>query len=200
MTRGAIHLRRATIEDLPRLQALWRTALLPDHALKRELTEFQLVEGGDGRLIGAVGIQLLGQDARIYNEVWSHPESEQVAKAQLWNWLVKLIQSHGIHRVWTQEKSGYWQECGFVEPTESQVQMLPKAWRQFRGSWRFFTFYDERAEEIIAREIDYCQTVHEDDLKQTKQWSQSLKWALSLLVVAIVFYYLILLILSLKIS
>ena len=55
MSELTFYFRRATLEDIETLRALWQTALLPIQELEKRLTEFQIVEGMDGRIFGALG-------------------------------------------------------------------------------------------------------------------------------------------------
>ena len=57
-----LHIRRATVDDLPALHALWLAAQLPADKLKDRVTEFQVVEA-DGKFAGAIGVQIVRQHA-----------------------------------------------------------------------------------------------------------------------------------------
>jgi N-acetylglutamate synthase-like GNAT family acetyltransferase len=62
-----LHIRRATVDDLPTLKSLWLAANLPADELENHLTEFQVVEA-DGVFSGALGLQILRQHARLHSE------------------------------------------------------------------------------------------------------------------------------------
>ena len=62
-----LHIRRATVDDLPALKSLWLTARLPADELEARLTEFQVVEAG-GVFAGALGLQIVRQHARLHSE------------------------------------------------------------------------------------------------------------------------------------
>ena len=66
MTSSALNIRRATVDDLPALRALWRSAQLPADELESRLTEFHVVECG-GEFAGALGVQVAGQHARLHS-------------------------------------------------------------------------------------------------------------------------------------
>ena len=64
-----IRARRATVEDLPALQALWQRADLPWDQLDRFVTEFLVVPGEeDGMLLAAIGLQVDSDQALAHSE------------------------------------------------------------------------------------------------------------------------------------
>src|SRR3954469_24572577 len=66
--------RRATVEDLPQLLALWRLERLPADALEKRFTEFQVVSDNSGEVLGAVGIQIAGSHGLLHGESMARPE------------------------------------------------------------------------------------------------------------------------------
>ena len=176
MSEISFHARRATLDDLPALRGLWQTALLPAHDLERHLTEFQLAEGLDGRLMGALGFQILGKEARIYYEAYTHSETEALVKPQLWNRLKVMATSAGVHRVWTQEKSSYWEEIGFEAVTADDLERLPSGFQRAGGNWRVLALRDEAAERMIEEEIGIFQAAHEEDQSRLAWQTRLVRW------------------------
>ena len=70
-------MRRATIEDLAGLRALWSQARLPVPALEKTLTEFQVAARANGALIACAGLQLDGQQGRIHTLCRSFKQAQQ---------------------------------------------------------------------------------------------------------------------------
>lgn len=179
-----VHFRRATVEDLPKLRGLWRTALLPAQDLEKTLTEFQLAEGLDGRLMGALGFQILKQDARIYGEAYTHSETEAWVKPPLWNRLKVLAANQGVRRIWTQEKSAFWPQQGFGEATAEHSKQLPQSFQQISGSWRTLTLRDEAAEQRIQREVGRFAAAREENQSRLSLQAQAIRWMLGFVAVA----------------
>ena len=50
--------RRATLEDIGALSELWKSMRFPVEELSRRVTEFQVAEAADGKLLGALGMQM----------------------------------------------------------------------------------------------------------------------------------------------
>ncbi len=187
-----VHFRRATVEDLPKLRGLWRTALLPAQDLEKTLTEFQLAEGLDGRLMGALGFQILNQDARIYGEAYTHSETESLVKPQLWNRLKVLAANQGVHRIWTQEKSAFWPQQGFGGATVEDCKQLPKSFQRASGSWRTLTLRDEAAEQRIQREAGLFEAAREKNQSRLSLQAKAIRWILGFVAVgfcAALFYF-----------
>jgi N-acetylglutamate synthase-like GNAT family acetyltransferase len=179
------HARRATLDDLPALRGLWETAMLPMQDLERHLTEFQIAEGLDGRLMGALGFQMVGKDARIYYEAYTHPDTEALVKPQLWNRLKVMAANGGVHRVWTQEKSQYWDECEFESASADDLERLPAPFKRAGGPWKMLALRDEAAERRIEEEIGMFQAAHEEDQSRLAWQTKLVKWSAA--IVAAVF-------------
>ena len=81
---GQLSIRRATVEDLPALKALWMTARLPAGELECRLTEFQVVES-EGRFAGAIGVEILRQHACFYAEDYADFAVADAARELFWD-------------------------------------------------------------------------------------------------------------------
>src|SRR5580765_1265468 len=77
--------RRATLDDLQPLVALWQVARLPALELEKHFTDFQVVARTDGPLIGAIGLHVQGQHGKLYSEAFFHPEQEEEFRPQIWD-------------------------------------------------------------------------------------------------------------------
>src|SRR6476619_3515349 len=60
--------RRATLEDIGALTELWKSMRFPIEDLSRRVTEFQVAESSDGKLLGALGLQMVEKQGRIHSE------------------------------------------------------------------------------------------------------------------------------------
>ena len=101
-----LHIRRATVDDLPALKALWLAAQLPADKLKDRVTEFQVVEA-DGKFAGAIGVQIVRQHARLHSEDYADFSVADAARELFWERIQKLAANHGVFRVWMNEVSSF---------------------------------------------------------------------------------------------
>src|ERR1051325_4145281 len=108
MTAAANRVRRATLDDLGTLKPLWTSMRLPAAELEKRLTEFQVIEGPDGKIIGAIGFQLADRAARIHSEAFSDFGFADAARAAFWERVQNLASNHGVFRLWTQENAPFW--------------------------------------------------------------------------------------------
>ena len=74
MTNPNPQVRRATVEDLPKLVPLWQAEQLPWAGLEKRFKEFQVVEMPDGEVVAAVGLEIAGTEGRLHSEVFAHPQ------------------------------------------------------------------------------------------------------------------------------
>src|SRR5688572_8151548 len=98
MSTPQLQVRRATIDDLPKLAALWRDENLDVADLEKRFKEFQVVEGPGGEILGALGLQISGQEGRLHSEVFSLPEQADIVREKLWERAQILVNNHGLVR------------------------------------------------------------------------------------------------------
>jgi N-acetylglutamate synthase-like GNAT family acetyltransferase len=137
--------RRATTDDRESLKALWRSMLFPADELERRLTEFQIVETADGKLLGAIGIQIVRQHAWLHSESYLDFAHADEARQLFWNRIQILASNHGVFRLWTQERSPSWSQLGFRSADAAKLSELPTEWQPARGEWFMLQLKDEQA-------------------------------------------------------
>ena len=131
---SSLHVRRATVEDLESLQAIWVSMRLPSDQLESRLTEFQVVERG-GEVVGALGFQVLRTSAALHSEGYSDFAVADEARQLFWERIQKLAANHGVFRLWTLEDSPYWRRWGFHPANEEALTRLPEEWKGVVGKW-----------------------------------------------------------------
>ena len=140
----SLHIRRATVDDLPALKSLWLLAQLPADELEGRLTEFQVVVSA-GVFAGAVGFQIVRQHARFYAEDYSDFSVADAARELFWERLQNLAANHGVFRIWTQETSPFWTHWGFQPATSENLTRLPEEWKNLEGRWLTLELKNEDA-------------------------------------------------------
>src|SRR5689334_7905888 len=113
MTTQNPQVRRATIEDLPKLVALWQAEGLPVQTMEKRFKEFQVIAGTDDAILGVVGLEIAGLEGRLHSEAFAHPEQADDLRALFWERFQVLAQNHGLVRVWTQFATPFWTHSGF---------------------------------------------------------------------------------------
>ena len=127
--------RRATLDDLAALKALWEVNRLPVEELERRLTEFQVVVRPDGVLLGAAGFQNAGSHALIHHEASYSRESAGAAQPLLWVRCQVLSRNRGVARLWRRGNDDpFWAGVGFGAPSAEELGQLPPALAGGRGT------------------------------------------------------------------
>jgi N-acetylglutamate synthase-like GNAT family acetyltransferase len=153
MTSPALLVRRATVDDLPALRALWQMARLPAEELENRLTEFLVVESG-GQFAGALGVQVVRQHARVHSEDYTDFSVADAARELIWERIQKLAANLGVFRVWTQENSPFWTRGGFQVADAELLKRLPDEWKNLEGRWLTLELKDEDAiNEVMKTQI-----------------------------------------------
>jgi N-acetylglutamate synthase-like GNAT family acetyltransferase len=142
MTTSNPQVRRATIEDLPKLVPLWQQELLPTPQLEKRFKEFQVVES-EGEIIGAVGLEIAGTEGRLHSEVFAHPEQADALRELLWERAQIVAQNHGLVRLWTQFATPFWNHSGFRYAGAEPLEKLPAGFGDSPQPWQFLQLRDE---------------------------------------------------------
>jgi N-acetylglutamate synthase-like GNAT family acetyltransferase len=167
--------RRATLEDLPGLRVLWELMHLPAADLERRLTEFQVVESTDGRLVGALGIQIFRQHAWLHSESYLDFALADEARPLLLARLQSLASNHGVFRLWTREKSPFWTRHGFKPATPEELKKLPEPWLASGPEWLTLQLKDEQAIISLEKELSRFMESEKQRTLRTFQHVRTLK-------------------------
>jgi len=136
-------IRRATVDDLDILRAIWSSMRLSTDDREKRLKEYQVVEA-DGHVVGVIGLQMSGQYALLHSEGYSDFSVADRARELFWERIQTLAANHGVFRLWTQEESPFWVRWGFQSPSPEILSRLPEQW-QNDGKWLTLPLKDEDA-------------------------------------------------------
>ncbi len=150
--RSGYRIRRATIDDLPGLRAMWQALALPAAELQNRLTEFQVIATPAG-LLGAVGFEIAGQDGRVHSEVFSDFGYADHFRPLLWERLEALAGSHSVIRIWTLETSPFWKRNGLRPADTNLLRALPAAWAALTGNWLCIQLREQLDEKKIEQQL-----------------------------------------------
>jgi N-acetylglutamate synthase-like GNAT family acetyltransferase len=157
--------RRATLDDLPQLMDLWRMEKLPVEVLERRFTEFQLVADEQGKIQGAIGLQMVEHQGRLHSELFPNYELADQLRPLLWARHKMVAQNHGIIRVWTQLSSPFWQTGEFHDASGEELALLPANFAGQPGAWMTVTLREQVAaiatvekEMAMFREMERART------------------------------------------
>lgn len=145
--------RRATVEDVPQLIALWKLEELPCEDLERRFREFQVVESEGGELLGAIGIQIAGHEGWLHSEVITHPEHSDLLREHLWQRLQTVTANHGVIRLWTRLEAPFWHAAGFVSASAEELASRPAAFAGEHPPDRFLQLREEAPTVVVEKEL-----------------------------------------------
>ena len=186
MTTPNPQVRRATIEDLPKLVELWRQENLPAQDLEKRFKEFQVIEGAGGELAAAVGLQVAGLEARLHSEVFAHAEQADALRELLWERAQVVAQNYGLIRLWTQFSTPFWNHSGFRHPTPEVLAKLPPVFGGEPQPWQFLQLKDEVAAPVsIDKEFALFREMEKERTEKIFRQAKALK-LVAFVVVAVV--------------
>ncbi len=153
--------------------------------LARRVTEFQLAEDSEGKLLGAVGIQIAARQGRIHSEAFLDFAVAEHLRPLLWERLQSVATNHGLQRIWTQEQAPFWNHCGLANAGPEELEQLPQAWR---GPSRWLTLkLREDVEEIISADKEFALFMEAEKQRtaQTFQHARIIKGIATLIALAL---------------
>jgi len=125
------------------LAELWKSMRFPAEDLSKRVTEFQVAESPDGKLIGAVGMQIAEKQGRIHSEGFTDFAHTDQVRPLLWDRLQSVAANHGLLRLWTKEQAPFWSRCGLGKADDEALAKLPAIWRNEPGGWLTLKLKDD---------------------------------------------------------
>ena len=125
---------------------LWAAAALPAAEMEKRFTEFQVAESPDGRILGAIALQLAGADGKIHSETFVDFALSDTLRPLFWQRLETMARNHGLFRLWTAEPAPFWKkEAGFSTASVPP----PEAFGPAHGPWLALRLKDEAADPTL---------------------------------------------------
>jgi len=193
LTGNLWSVRRAVVDDLPALAELWRAAQLPAVNFEKNFTDFQVAEGTDGKLHGAIAMQIAGGSGRIYSEAIADFSLADTLRPMIWARLRSVAQNHGLIRVWTLETAPFWKkDAGFAAPPAEAREKFPEAFGSLTPDWLMLKLRDEMADvDSIERQFAAFKETERAKRERLLGQVKPLKWialglAMAIFVIAVV--------------
>jgi N-acetylglutamate synthase-like GNAT family acetyltransferase len=186
MSASNYRVRRATIDDLPGLTALWGKMQLPATELEKRLTEFQVAETAEGKLAGAVGLEIAKHQGRLHSEAFEDFGQADILRQHFWDRLQTIVKNHGLARLWTQESTPFWNRTGFAAADAKALERLPPAWSALKGTWLTVQLMDEAATEVsLDKEFAIFKEMEKEQREKTLRVARVVKVVATLLAVVL---------------
>ena len=154
--------RRATVDDLPYLLALWQGMNFSTDGLDQRLTEFQVATDGQGALLGAVGFEVAGQQGRIHHEAFGDFALAEQLRPLFWKKLLMLAQNNLVFRLWTQEDAPFWKQTGLQAAPREILQKLPAKWTNDSGGWLTLQIKEDAAIQALSVDQEFAALMREE--------------------------------------
>jgi N-acetylglutamate synthase-like GNAT family acetyltransferase len=183
MTPAKYRVRRATVDDLPALKALWQPMNFPADDLERRLTEFQVAEGPDGKVLGALALQIAARHGRVHSETFHDFGLAEELRPLLWERIESLARNHGLVRLWTQEQAPFWRRCGLSPANADTLQKLPAGWSGDSAEWLTVQLRDETALVSIDKEFELFMATEKQKTAEAFRRAKALKTAATVIAI-----------------
>ena len=196
MTTSNQKVRRATVEDLQKLVPLWQQENLPWQDLEKRFKEFQVVEGGGGELLGAIGLQIAGLEGRLHSEAFAHAEQADALREKLLERFHIVAGNFGLVRLWTQFATPFWNGSGFQYAAAEVLPKLPPVFAGDPHPWKFIQLKAEVAAPLsIDKEFAMFKEAEKERTEKIFRQARILKTIAAVLAVGIFILVLIMVVL-----
>jgi len=186
MTVSNYRVRRATLDDITQLTAIWKSMSFPVEDLAKRITEFQVAEGADGKVLGAIGLQIAQRQGRVHAEGFSDFALADQLRPLLWDRIHAVSTNHGLVRLWTQEQAPFWSHCGLLAADPDSMAKLPAAWRPLTSPWLTLKLKDD-VETLVSLDKEFALFMESEKQRTQKAFAHArvLKVVATLLALAI---------------
>jgi hypothetical protein len=186
MDSSNYRVRRATLDDLAQLTGLWQAMRLAVPDLGKRITEFQVAESPDGKLVGAVALQVTARQGRIHSESFVDFSLADKLRPVLWERLQSVARNHGLLRLWTQEKAPFWSHCGLTAADPESLQKLPPLWKTADGELLTLKLRDD-LETVMSLDKEFAMFMESEKqhTARTFQQARALKIVATLIALAV---------------
>jgi N-acetylglutamate synthase-like GNAT family acetyltransferase len=188
MTLTGYRIRRATLDDIGQLMLLWQSMRFNTEDLAKRITEFQVAESTDQKVVGAIGLQISERQGRLHSEAFTDFALADALRPQLWERLQAVASNHGLVRLWTQEQAPFWSHCGLAKADPEAMEKLPMAWRSLGGSWLTLKLKED-IEEVISADKEFAMFMEAERQRTERTFQQAriLKMIATLIAIALLF-------------
>ena len=164
--------RRATLDDIAQLTALWESMRFATEELARRVTEFQVALSAEGQLLGALGLQIAERQGLLHSEAFTDFSYADQVRPLLWERLHAVATNHGLLRVWTQESAPFWSHCGLAAPDPPALEKLPAVWRNLPSRWLTLKLRED-VEAVIAVDKEFALFMQSERQRTDRAFQQA---------------------------
>lgn len=188
MTAPTLRVRRATVEDLDTLRPLWTSMKLPVAELEPRLTEFQVVENVDGKVVGGIGLQIGQRCGRLHSEGYTDFAIADSARELLWTRIQTLASNHGILRLWARESAPFWNGAGFKPADAEALKRLPDDWKAEEAQWFTLQLKDEATIASMEKELAMFMAAEKRHSERVFQQARTMKTIANLIAIILALF------------
>ena len=189
MTAADFRIRRATVDDLAALRALWQNSKTLPVDLEKRFTELQVAELADGQIAGTIGLKIERMHGHVHSEIVADPANAAPLQEAFWQRVQVLARNHGLFRLWTLSRDPYWDSIGFRPPSDKEKEKMPASFGP--GEFLTLALKEETAAGLsVEKEFELFTQSQRVETERLMQQAQTFrKFAYWLLAIGIVGFF-----------
>ena len=184
MVLEKLTLRRATLDDLDQLRALWVIAKLPVEDFEKRFTEFQVAVDENDLIVATMALYHTKQQGLVHSEIYYDLEWEPALRAKLWQRVLVLAKNYGVLRLWTQSSVSFWREQGWKDPDFKALQAMPPLFGHPHSGWLTLPLINASIASV-EKQLEVFAQAQRESREQSQEQARRLKVLATGLVIAI---------------
>jgi hypothetical protein len=156
----------------------------PTEDLARRVTEFQVAEDLEGKVLGTVGLQIAERQGLVHSEAFSDFALAEHLRPLLWDRVHAVATNHGLLRVWTREQAPFWNHCGLLKADPETLQKLPAMWRGLSSGWLTLKLKDD-VETVISLDKEFAVFMQSEKQRTERLFTHARRLKLFMTLVAV---------------
>jgi hypothetical protein len=174
MSVGNIQVRRATVDDLPKVHRFFEAQKLPAATLEKRLTDFQAAFNEQEEVVAVAGLHLEKQQGRIHTIQTIAGEKEAELQKILWDRIQSVARNHGLYRLWMEPP--LWPGQSLPAATVKELERLPPTFGDKNKPWHVLQLKEELEQALsLDREFELFTLSQKEDAEKVMRQAKALK-------------------------
>ena len=133
------------------------------------ITEFQVAESTDPKVVGAIALQITERQGRLHSEAFTDFALADTLRPLLWDRFQAIAKrfTTACFASGLRQQAPFWSHCGLAKADSEAMDKLPAVWRPLAASWLTLKLKED-VEEVISMDKEFALFM-ESERKRTER-------------------------------
>ncbi len=157
----------------------------------KRITEFQVIDSQEGKIIGVIGLQVADRQAKIHSEVYADFAQADQLRPLVWERIQTVARNHGLLRLWTREKARFWNQCSFSQADPEVMKKLPGLWRGDGTDWLTLKLRED-VDTLLSLDKEFALFMESEKQSTNRAFQQARMLKVAATIIAMLVFFLVL--------